>query len=512
MKEVTRPQAAPRIAGLELLEGTQGVPVSQILKYHADRDPDRPCITMHDRSVTRREFDLATNRLARAYAALGVKQDDYVTIALPNSIEFYAATFAVWKCGATPHPISWRLPLPEAQAIVDLAKPALVVGGPAELQTAVRIPEGFVPDPALSTDALPPLVAAYWKAMSSGGSTGRPKIIVAHKNAVFDPHMEIMGHSPDETFLNMGPLYNNGPFMNSMLGLFTGNHIVVMARFDERQTLELIEHYRVNWIFVVPTMMHRIWRLGAAVYKSFDVSSLHMVLHSGAMCPVWLKQAWIDWLGPDRILEAYGGTEAQGTTTISGREWLEHPGSVGRARPGTRVQILDPEGRELPAGEVGEIFFLPDNSDEKTYHYIGAERREIGAAGSVGDMGYVDGEGWLYIADRRTDMIVSGGANIFPAEVEAALDSHPAIKSSIAIGLPDVDMGATVHAIVQLDPLVSPRPSIEDIKAYLKTRIVTYKLPRSFEFVTESLRDDAGKARRSQLREARLPLRAAGKI
>ncbi len=221
------------------------------------------------------------------------------------------------------------------------------------------------------------------------------------------------------------------------------------------------------------------------------------------MCPVWVKQAWIDWIGPEKILEGYGGTEAQGLTFITGSEWLDHKGSVGRAMPGSKVLILDPEGRELPAGEVGEIFFLPDNEETKSYHYIGAERREVGAAGSVGDMGWLDEEGWLYIADRRTDMIVSGGANIYPAEIEGALEAHPSILSSLVIGLPDDDLIATVHALVQLDPAM-PAVGPGEIKDWLRERIAVFKLPRSFEFVTESLRDDAGKARRSQIRDERI--------
>lgn len=504
--------AAPQKAiALERLSDTGGMPISEILRYHADIDPDRPALTMGDRTVSRRELDESTNRLARAYMERGVKPGSFVTIGLPNSIEFFEAAFATWKCGATPNPISWRLPLSEAQAIVDLVEPALVVGGSEGLRGKEVLLPGFVPDAGLSTDPLPPQVSEYWKAMSSGGSTGRPKIIVAHKNSMFDPHSPTMNQVENGTILNIGPLFNNGPFTCAMLGLFSGNHIVVMARFDELTTLELLQRYKINWVFMVPTMMNRIWRLGKDVLDRYDISALKTVFHSASMCPVWLKQAWIDWLGPEKILEGYGGTEGQGSAFITGTEWLEHKGSVGRAVPGSRIQILDPDGEELPAGEVGEIFFLPDDPTVKSYHYIGAERREVGAAGSVGDMGYLDEDGYLFIADRRTDMIVSGGSNIYPAEVEAALDAHPAIRSSIVIGLPDDDMVAIVHAIIQPDPDVPP-PTADDIKAFLKERIVTYKIPRSFEFVTENLRDDAGKARRGQMREERLKLKAEGKL
>lgn len=493
----------PEIKSIADLAGQAGMPISQIMAYHAERDPDRRALTIAGDSITRKELDLASNRLARAYAKLGVRPGDYVTIGLPNSIEFIVASFAAWKCGATPNPISWRLPLAEAQGIVDLVQPALVVGGPDDLIARARLVPGYVPDPALSDEPLEPEIVPYWKAMSSGGSTGRPKIIVAHKDAVFDPTAPIQGQQRDGNVLIPGPLYNNGPFMCTMLGLFSGNHVILMSRFDEVQTLALIQQHKVDWTFIVPTMMNRIWRLGEEVRNQYDVSSLEVVLHSASMCPVWLKQAWIDWIGPEKILEGYGGTEGQGTAMISGTEWLQHRGSVGRAMPGARIVILDEDGRELPPGEVGEIFFLPDNPTQKTYHYLGAERREVGAAGSVGDMGYLDEDGWLFIADRRTDMIVTGGANVYPAEVEAALDAHPAVKSSIVIGLPDDDMIARVHAIVQNDP-DKPEPSHDEMVGFLKGLIVPYKIPRSFEFTSENLRDDAGKARRSQLRAERV--------
>ncbi len=489
-------------AGLGAVENA--VPLSQILAFHADRDPDRASLTVGGRSVSRRELDRSSNRLARDFERLGVRPDDIVTVALPNSIEAVEAIFAAWKCGARPNPISWRLPLVEAQGIVDLAEPAVVLGGPEGLRARVRLPEGYRPDPSISDDALPEArITRNWKAMSSGGSTGRPKIIVGHADAAFNPFSPGWGQKVDGTILIPGPLYNNGPFMNTVLAMFSGNHVVMMPKFDPLEAMRLIAEHRVDWTFLVPTMMNRMWRLGAEVHARYDISSLTTVFHSSSTCPVWLKQAWIDWIGAEKILEVYGGTEGQGFTFIAGPEWLEHKGSVGRVMPGSKLLILDPDGKELPPGEVGEIFFLPDDPGRKTYHYLGGERREVGAAGSVGDMGYVDADGWLFIADRRTDMIVTGGANVYPAEVEAALEAHPAIGSAIVIGLPDEDLIARVHAIVQVDAGCA-QPSEEELKAFLKQNIVTYKIPRSFEFVSESLRDDAGKARRSQLRAERV--------
>jgi bile acid-coenzyme A ligase len=285
-----------------------------------------------------------------------------------------------------------------------------------------------------------------------------------------------------------------------MRGLFCGNHLVVMSRFDELQTLKLIEQHRVDWVMLVPTMMHRIWRLGAEVRDRFDLSSLRMVLHLAAPCPPWLKEAWIDWLGPDRIHELYAGTEAQGITWITGDEWLAHRGSVGRPMEGFRFRILDEDGDEVPPGEIGEVYMIPDEGPGTTYHYLGAEPRSRDGWESVGDLGWLDEEGYLYLADRRTDLILSGGANIYPAEVEAALDAHASVRSSAVIGLPDDDLGQRVHAIVEAEGELGD----QDLLAHLVERLSRYKIPRSFEYVAEPLRDEAGKVRRAALRADRI--------
>jgi bile acid-coenzyme A ligase len=222
---------------------------------------------------------------------------------------------------------------------------------------------------------------------------------------------------------------------------------------------------------------------------------------TGAPSPEWLKRAWIDWLGPEKIYEAYGGTERSGGTMISGTEWLARPGSVGRPTGGRRIRVLRPDGSECAPGEVGEIFMLPPGGQGSTYRYVGAEAKATADGWeTLGDLGHVDADGYLYVVDRRTDMIVTGGANVYPAEVEAALDAHPAVRSSCVVGLPDDDLGQRVHAIVD-----APAPPDEaDLREHLARHLVRYKIPRSFEFVDEPLRDDAGKVRRSALREARL--------
>jgi bile acid-coenzyme A ligase len=253
-------------------------------------------------------------------------------------------------------------------------------------------------------------------------------------------------------------------------------------------------------MFAVPTMMHRIWRLPEDERLRFDVSSLRVVLHAAAPCPRWLKHVWIEWLGGARVFELYGGTEAQAFTLISGEEWLEHPGSVGRPAIG-EICVLDDEGNERPAGGVGEIWMRRGADAPPAYRYVGADAKSRpGRWESLGDMGWKDEDGYLYLADRETDMILVGGSNVYPAEVEAALDEHPKVRSSCVIGLPDDDYGNVVHAIVQ----TSEKIPATELDEFLRSRLAAYKLPRTYEFVTEPLRGDDGKVRRVTLRATRV--------
>jgi bile acid-coenzyme A ligase len=478
------------------------LPMGELLSHHARRDPSRPAVTYNDVTLSYAELDTRANRKARQLASLGVGEGDIVTLAVPNGFEFYETVFAIWKLGVSPNIVSAKLPAAELRAIVELAQPRLIVGD-AQVEGWPHLP-AETNTGHLSAEPLPTKISPRWKIMTSGGSTGRPKLIVDGKPGVYDPSTAALMRQPGDTVLNPGPLYHNAPFVFAFPTLFTGGHVVEMGKFDPLRALELIERYRVNWVNFVPTMMSRISKLPAEQREAFDVSSLRAVWHMASICPPWLKEAWIDWLGPDKLFEMYGGTEVLGTTVITGREWLTHKGSVGRVMPGFQMRILDEQGQELPAGEIGGIYFLPDTGPGSTYQYIGAKASASGDWQTYGDLGYVDAEGYLYIADRRTDMIVSGGANIFPAEVEAALDQHPDVRSSIVIGLPDGDLGARAHAIVQVAEDARARTDADALRAFLADRLVRYKIPRTFEFTTEYLRDDAGKARRSQLREERM--------
>lgn len=481
------------------------IPMGDILAYHATRDPARPAVTFNEVTLTYAELDARANRRARQLASLGVERGDVVTLAVPNGIEYLAVLFAIWKLGATPNNVSSKLPAVELQAIVELAKPRLIVGDENS-----RVPGWSFLDVAesprteLSSEPFPSKIAPRWKIMTSGGSTGRPKLIVDKGPSVYDPSKIPLSQGVGETILNPGPMYHNSPFVISTQCLFAGGHLIEMGRFDPLRALELMARHRVTWVCLVPTMMHRIWRLPAEQRDGFDLSSLRVVFHLGAVCPPWLKQAWIDWLGPDRIFELYGGTELMGVTLISGREWLAHKGSVGKIQPGSRMRVVNEQGEECRPGEIGEIYFLPDKGPNSTYEYVGAQAKRLGEWESYGDLGHVDEDGYLYIADRRTDMILSGGANIFPAEVEAALDQHPDVLSSIVIGLPDSDLGQRAHAIVQLAPAMRGRVDDDDLRAFLTNLLVRYKIPRTFEFTQDNLRDDAGKARRSKLRDDRI--------
>ncbi len=473
------------------------------LSQLAAQRPHRPDVSDQVRTVTWEELDRRTNRLARGLETAGVRAGDLVTVGLPNSVDFIEACFGLWKAGATPQPISFRLPAHEAEAVMDLAQtPILIASDTIEsARSRYDVPSLL----ALSDDDRPveDRTAPYYKAPTSGGSTGRPKLILSGGPGVYTPSPDGMGAyrtTGEDVMIMPGPLYHNGPFTSSFGGLQQGAHLVVLPRFDAEETLKAIDRHKGTWIYLVPTMMGRIWRLSDEVKARYDVSSLKTAWHLAAPCPPWLKQVWIDWLGPEVIMELYAGTEAQAVTIITGTEWLEHRGSVGKVAVG-EMAAFDASGARLPAGEIGEIYMRRPEGNPPSYHCRGATARTLpGGWESLGDVGSFDEDGYLYLADRRTDMILVGGSNVYPAEIEAALDEHPLVQSSAVVGLPDDDLGNRVHAIVQ------PRPGLteEVLREHVRTRLVSYKQPRTYEFVLENIRDDAGKVRRTQLRDERL--------
>ena len=486
------------------------IPYGSALTRLAEEDPDRIALVCGDEAISRKDLDARANRLARGFEAEGVGPGDLVSLLLPNGIPLVSAMLASWKLGAVPNPLASTMPAAEIETILERADPRLVVGGnPEAMKNRRVVAADFEAGLGHAMDPLPERIAPHERALASGGSTGAPKLIIPHAEAVYDDANRSVFTSARRVALVPGPLYHAAPFSACFQPLFAGCKIILMERFDALRFLELIELHRVDRVTVVPTMMLRIMRLPDDERLAHDLSSLECVMSGGAPLPPWLMGAWIDWLGADVMNEVFGPSERIGGTAIGGREWLDHRGSVGRPVGGGRLKIVDDQGRELPAGEMGEIWMMPAGGPGSTYHYRGAESRlDEDGWESVGDMGYLDTDGYLYLGDRKSDMILSGGHNVYPAEVEAALESHPEIQSSAVIGLPDDDLGQRIHAIVEVAPDAadSESPSLEDVRAWLDERLVGYKHPRSLEWVGHSLRDEAGKLRRARLREERLTL------
>ncbi|RFA09112.1 hypothetical protein B7R54_07645 [Subtercola boreus] len=560
--------------------------ISRAISWLAAKHPDAVAVRDDTTALTWRQLALRTNRLARAYAELGVGVDSLVTVALTNQVAFVESCIAVWKLGATPQPLSYRLPPAERAAVLALARPALVIGLPPDPATPpaegatpsaepaapsgwpVRqaappaasaapphLPSDFAPRADLSDAELPDAAAASWKAPTSSGSTGRPKLILAAASAHIDPEGRVASFVPAHAVqLVAGPLFHSAPFTYAMRGLMTGHTLVILPRFDERQWLDAVGRHGVTWAPLVPTMMNRIWRLPQREKDAADLSSLDSILHIGSACPPTLKRAWIDWIGPDRVTEVYAGTESQGITTISGGEWLEHPGSVGRPGGGSEMQIWGPDDAPLPVGETGRIMMR--RSGGPTYSYRGsvAGPRPDGWD-TLGDLGHLDADGYLYVADRADDLIITGGANVYPAEVEAVLEEHPGIRSAVVFGLPGDDLGEVVAALVDVggapagaaasaaardgggarrggaaagdgsgarrdgaavgngrDPRREGADALTEVELldWLRPRLDPEKRPRRIEFTDEPVRDDAGKARRHLLRAERGARGAAG--
>ncbi len=479
-------------------------PIGTQISQLAQLAPDEPAVTCDGLTLTRAELDRSTNRLARAYAERGVGAGDYVTMVLPNSIEWIQAAVACWKLGAVPQPLSARLPDAELQGLLDLRPPALLVG--RKHAGIPSVPMGFVPD-QLSDSALPEAVSPVWKAMGSGGSTGRPKLIESG-----GPHFGSripaaigypLGAQEGDTTLVPIPLSHNTGFTTATIALLMRHHLVLMGRFDPHRFLRLIGDHRVTFLTTVPTIMQRALPVYHADPDSYDLSSIRRFWHMGAPCPPAVKQAWIDLVGPEQVWELYGGTELQALTFISGDQWLTRRGSVGVVVAG-EMKVLDDDGNPCPPGVVGEIYMRPAPGSAPTYRYVGATAKSRDGWDSLGDLGYFDEDGFLYLSDRRVDMFTVGGRNVYPAEIENALSAHPEVMSCLVVGVPDPnsgDLGQVPYALVHTtDGSALDAAGVQD---FLRERIAGYKVPRTpnfIEFVDAPLRDDAGKARRSAVR------------
>ncbi|MDI3389534.1 AMP-binding protein [Streptomyces sp. B-S-A8] len=481
-----------------------GFPLSEIPKTYAADMGDTVVVRADADTLTWEQLYRRSNSMARGLIAAGAAPGRIVTLLLPNSTDLIVSVFACYKAGATPQVLSPRTTPAERDAILKIGAPAVVVVEP----------DGPVDDPAGAVTVLDlsdgqpdadmePRLATSWKAPTSGGSTGRPKIIISGRPAVtsgFDP--DVWGIEPGDHSLITAPLHHNAPFGTAMSTIFLGGSVTLLTRFDAERTLATIDEYEVTWVYLVPTMMRRIMALPDEVRRRYSLHSLRSAWHCAEPCPAWLKRKWIEWLGPERLWELYAGTEAEAGCTIRGDEWLAHVGSVGQVTWG-EMKLLDPDGNEITSPETsGEVFMRVSPGTDATYYYIGAEPHTRDGWSSLGDMGRFDADGYLYLHDRRSDMITVGGVNVYPAEVEAALIEHEQVLTAVLIGLPDADTGNRLHAIVQTPE--SGGATEAELRGFLADRLSRYKQPATIELVHQSLRDDAGKVRRSALRAERI--------
>ena len=474
-------------------------PIGTKLSRLAAEAPDTPAVSCDGRTVTRGELDSTSNRLARAYAELGVGQGDYVTIAVPNSIEWVQATIAVWKLGAIPQPLSPRLPDSEFEGLLDLKPRALLVGRADPRGVVPSVAADYTGSPELSDAPLPEAVSPAWKSMASGGSTGRPKLIEAGGEGRIPAEVIAMGmgNLPTDTHMVPVPLSHNTGFTSATIALLSGQHLVLMPRFQPEEFLRLIGEHRVNYLATVPTIMQRLLPVYQANPDAYDLSSLRRLWHLAAPCPPNIKEAWIELLGPQAVWELYGGTELQALTFISGSEWLGHRGSVGRVVAG-EMKVLDDDGNECPPGVLGEIYMRPRPGSAPTYRYIGSTAKTRDGWDSLGDLGGSTRTATCTCATGGWTCSPSAAATCTRRRSRTRLAEHPAVLSCLVVGVPHEDLGQVPHALVHTD---GDGLDVAGVQTFVAERLADYKVPRSVEFVDTPLRDDAGKARRSAVRD-----------
>jgi bile acid-coenzyme A ligase len=477
----------------------------------AERDPHGVAVVLvsprddkAEEHCTWSELDQSSNRLARALSRWGVGPGALVGLALPNGLPHVQLAWAVWKLGGTVLPIRWDLPEWEQRRLLASARPRLLIGhDPVDGVPCASIDDLVFAAADESAESLPDCAPANPFAIGTGGSTGTPKVVIMPTPGVQVPGMmlaamyEMTGLMPPLTHLVSGPLYHGNPFSMLHQGLLDGHRMVLMERFDADAWIQTVDRHEVQFACLVPTMMRRI--ADRVPHAGSTLPSLLALLHTAAACPPDLKRAWIALIGAERVFEAFGSTEGVGIVAVRGDEWLQHPGTLGRPFH-TDVRILDDDGLEVQTGTVGEIFMRFHGSTGPGFRYLGdaAVKQTPDGFVSVGDLGWLDAGGWLYGADRRVDMIITGGANVYPAEVEAALADHPGVQDIAVVGLPDRDWGRRVHAVIELrEPATVPETA--EFDRYVRGRLAAYKVPKSYSFVERLPRDPMGKLRRSAL-------------
>lgn len=472
--------------------------------------PDEPALIYispeNKESVTTwRQLEVLSNRIAWYLIEQGIQPGKSVIAALPNIPTHIALAFGIWKAGGCYVPISSRVPQRNMAEICRCVAPSLVV-------TNRKKPEGYQ---SLSTSELKSLCEGYPETLPpdilaipnlsncSGGTTGKTKVIQQNTAAGesgpgLHRWFRYSGMAFEQRQLLAGPLFHGAPHTAAFNGLYSGNTLVMPSSFDAADIVRLIKKYQIEYVQMVPTLMQRIIKLPD--FRKEDLASLKAMSHTGGICSRDLKLQWLEIIPAERLYEIYSMTECIGMTYIRGDDWLKHQGSVGKMEGG-HISIRDEEGKELPAGQIGEIY-MSWGDWELDVHYKNVPELESDSHGfkSVGDMGWLDEEGYLYFADRRSDMIVTGGENVFAAEVETVLKKHRKVVDAVVVGLPDKEWGHRIHAIVESSEAVTSKELIKFALDYLPP----YKIPKSFEFVESIPRNESGKVVRSRLIEESL--------
>jgi fatty-acyl-CoA synthase len=492
---------------------------------HAALAPDKPAIVMAEsgRTMTYGELDDNSARLASSLHHLGLRKGDVVAMLTDNAPEAFEIYWAALRSGLYVTAVNWHL-APEEAAFILIdsgAKAVIASAGVRDLaeQVSKLVPDieywfafggtvaGYQEYAALLASDIPRLAhqPRGSEMLYSSGTTGRPKgikprLLPIQVDEPGDPLIALLGQvfkiGPDDIYLSPAPIYHTAPLKWCATVQALGGTVVVLERFDAGNTLAAIEANRITATQMVPTMFVRMLQLPEEIREKYDVSSLRLAVHAAAPCPPDVKDAMIDWWGPI-LVEYYGATEQHGTTIITTAEWRTKRGSVGKAALGV-VHICDDDGDELPAGEVGTIYFERDvtpfeyhNDPEKTAQ---SRHPDHDNWSTVGDIGYVDDDGYVFLTDRKAFMIISGGVNIYPQEIENVLALHPKIFDVAVIGIPDAEMGEQVKAVVQLREGVEPSDEVAgEIIGYVRDRIAHYKAPRSVDFVDELPRLATGK-------------------
>ncbi|MFI8593426.1 AMP-binding protein [Microbacterium sp. NPDC078428] len=468
--------------------------ISSIIADRARAAPNDVVVVDERGGLTASDLDDSATRLAHALRGRGVETDDLVTISLPNGRDFVIATVAVWKAGATPQPVSTRLTDAERAAVEEVSGPAAAIG----LRPQDRSTPWFVSvDAPVVAEPLPDLAASSWKAPTTSGSTGRPKVVKANAPALLDPTTPVADFLPlRATQLVAGPMTHSATFTYAFRGLLTGHRLVILPRFDERGWLDAVEEHAVTWGLIVPTMMHRLLRLPEAERHPDRVRSIESLLHMGAPCSIPLKRAFLEWVGAERVVEVYAGSESNGLTMIGGDEWLTREGSVGRAVGGTEIRIRAADGDTVPIGTTGTVWMR--RGPRPAYEYVGAtSRRDPEGWDTLGDVGRLDDDGYLYLLDRLDDVINRGGEKIYPVEIERVMEQHPAVRGALAFGLPDPALGERVAAVADV---AGAQIGADELLAWSRERLGA-RAPASIVVVDEPVRDDAGKASRRRWAE-----------